>query len=163
MTQMKQCGYVLLTTLVLMIVITVLALTQVSLNTSQTRVAANATDSEVSFEKTEGAMNEALNKLINGTYTSTTFLNNSNGLYLYDPTASPLWQTISWTSAASVIKSFQGSSGAQASYIIEQLPSVIQPGQNMKSPTNIYRITARALSASGNSSVLIQTTLQIQQ
>ena len=160
--QSKQSGYVLLTTLILMLMLTVLALTQVSMNSSQTRVATNATDTEITFEKTEGAMNQAINNLNNGTYLPSNFLNNNNGLYVTDPTAPPLWTTINWSSPAAVINSFQGSSGPQASYFIEQLPSVILPGQSMKSTTNFYRITARAVGATGNSAVILQTTLQIQ-
>lgn len=162
-SQLQQKGYVLLTTLVLMIMLTVLALTQVSSNTNQTRVASNATDSEITFEKTEGAVNEAINKLNNGTYIAASFLTNSNGLYQHDASATPLWKTVGWSSA-DVINSFQGGTNSQASYFIEKLPSVCLPGQNCRTQTNnLYRITARAVGANGNSSVIIQTTLQIQQ
>jgi type IV pilus assembly protein PilX len=161
-SQAKQEGYILLTTIVLMIMLTVLALTQVSLNTSQTRVAANFNDTEVSFEKTEGALNEAINKLISSAYTSASFLTNSNGLYLLDQSSAAKWTTVNWASSG-VISSFNGGTGTQARYIIEQLPSIIQPGQNMKTPTHVYRVTARAVGASGNSSVMLQSTLQIQQ
>jgi type IV pilus assembly protein PilX len=143
-SQQKQQGYVLLTTLVLTIMITVMALTQVS-------------------SKTEGALNEALNRIINSTYTTEAFLRNTNGLYLFDQTAAPLWKTVNWSSTAQVINSFQGSSGTQASYIVEQLPSVVQPGQNMSKPTRVYRATARSVGANGNTSVMIQSTVQIQQ
>lgn len=157
-----QQGYILLTTLILLIALTVLALAGVSLNNTQTRIAANATDTEICFEKTEGALNEAINYLINGTYTVNDFLQNTRGLYLFAPTAAPLWTTVNWSSSTAVINSFSGSSGSQASYIIEQLPSVVQPGQNMKTPTYIYRITARSVGASGNNAVLLQSTIQIQ-
>lgn len=155
-------GYILLLTMVLLIMLTVLALTDVSLNTTQTRIAANATDSEISLEKTEGALNDAINNLLNGTYNTNDFLKNSNGLYLLNPDNPPLWTTVNWSSTTSVISSFQGYSNTQASYIIEQLPSVIQPGQNMKTPTYVYRITARALGANGNTAVMLQSTVQIQ-
>lgn len=157
-----QKGYVLLMTLILLIALTVLALTEVSLNSTQTRIAANATDTEISFEKTEGALNEAINYLLNGTYSANDFLQNANGLYVLDPTAAPLWTTVDWSSTTAVIKSFQGNSNSQSSYIIEQLPSVIRPGQNMKTPTFIYRITARSLGANGNTALLLQSTILIQ-
>ncbi len=162
LSQSKQQGYVLLTTIILMMMLTVLAVTQVSLNTNQTRVAANVTDSEITFEKTEGAVNEAINNLNNGTYNSGSFASNSNGFYLLDHNAPPLWKTINWGSSSAVIHSFQGKSGSQASYFIEKLPSVCLPGQNCKLPSHLYRITSRALSANVNSSVIIQTTLQTQ-
>ncbi|MFA6303428.1 MAG: pilus assembly protein [Legionella sp.] len=157
----KQNGYVLLLTLILLVMLTTLALSEVSLNTGQTRIAGNATDTEICFEKTEGALNQAINSLLSNTYAPSSFASNANGLYLLNQSAAPLWTTIEWTSNSAVIQSFQGSSGSAASYFIEQLPSVIQPGQNMKTPTQIYRVTARALGASGNSATILQTTLQI--
>ncbi|MCW8386399.1 pilus assembly protein [Fluoribacter dumoffii] len=160
---MNNHGYILLITMIFLIMLTVLAITGVSLNTTQTRIAANATDSEITLEKTEGALNEAVNNLMNGTYSANSFLKNSNGLYLLDPNNPPLWTTVNWSSSSSVISSFQGYSNSQAGYIIEQLPSIIQPGQNIKSPTYVYRITARSLGASGNTSVMLQSTVQIQQ
>jgi type IV pilus assembly protein PilX len=160
--QQKQSGYILLMTLIFLIILTVLALAEVSLNSMQTRVAANATDTEISFEKTEGALNEAINYLLNGTYSASNFLQNANGFYQLDPTAAPLWTTVNWSSSKAVINSFQGNTNSQASYIIEQLPSVVQPGQNMKTPTYIYRITARSTGASGHTAVLLQSTIQIQ-
>lgn len=162
LNQRAQKGYILLMTLILLVMLTVLALAAVSLNGTQTRIAANATDTEISFEKTEGALNEAINYLLNGTYSAHAFLQNSNGLYLHDPSAAPLWTTVNWASTTAVIKSFQGKSNSKASYIIEQLPSVIQPGQNMKSFTYIYRITARSVGANGNTAVLLQSNIQIQ-
>lgn len=160
--QPKQGGYVLLTTLILTFMLAVLSVTQISLNGSQVRVATNATDTEIIFEKTEGALSQAISLLKNGTYVPISFFNNNNGLYIADPTAAPLWTTVDWSNALKVINGFQGSTGYQASYIVEQLPAVIQPGQNFKTPVSVYRVTARALGSTGNSSVVLQTTLQIQ-
>ncbi|MBI2786113.1 MAG: pilus assembly protein PilX [Legionella longbeachae] len=158
----EQRGYILLLTMIFLIILTVFAITAVSLNTTQTRIAANATDAEISLEKTEGALNAAINNLLNGSYSATDFLQNTKGLYILNPANPPLWTTVNWSSSNSVINSFQGSSTSQASYIIEQLPSIIKPGQNAKYPTLIYRITARSIGASGNSAVILQSTIQIQ-
>ncbi|AUH73761.1 pilus assembly protein [Legionella sainthelensi] len=158
----KQKGYILLLTMILLIMITVLALANVSLNTTQIRIAANATDTEMSLEKTEGALNEAINKLLNGTYTAANFLQNNNGLYILEADNPPIWTTINWSDSASVINSFQGDTNSQASYIIEKLPSVSSPGQSMNKVTNVYRITARSVGANG-AVIMLQNTLQIQQ
>lgn len=162
-SQRNQQGYILLTTIVLLIMLTLLALSQVSMNTSQTRVAANYNESEVSFEKTEGAINEAINKLISSAYISASFLNNTGGLYLLDQSSPAKWTSVNWSSGDVINSSFNGGTGAQPAYLIEQLPSIIQPGQNMNKPTHVYRVTARSVGASGNSSVILQSTLQIQQ
>lgn len=159
----NQKGYILLLTLVMLVMLIILALALVSVNTSQTRIAGNATDLEISFEKSEGAVNQAINSLIKGTYSGSTFRQNNNGLYLFNSNTAPLWSTVNWNSSNAVIKSFQGNSGSAASYIIEQLPSVIIPGQNMKVPTQVYRITAQTVGSRGNTATLVQTTLQIPQ
>lgn len=158
----QENGYVLLLTLVLLVIMTALALANVSMNTTQTRIAANATDTEISLEKTEGALSGGINNLIKGTYNTTNFLQNNNGLYILNPADPPLWSTANWSSPSSVINGFQGYSTSQASYIIEQLPSIAKPGQNMKTPTRIYRITARAIGANGNTTVMLQSTVQMQ-
>jgi type IV pilus assembly protein PilX len=161
--QVQQKGFILITTLVLIVVLTVLAVTEISVNNTQTRLATNATDSEISFEKAEGALNEAINQVMNHSYNAESFLRNTNGLYLFDKNATPAWQTINWDSNNTSINSFQGNSHSQASYIIEQLPSVVQPGQNMKALTRVYRITTRSVGENGHSSLLLQSTVQIQQ
>lgn len=156
-------GSVLILALVLLIMLTLMAVTEMSINTVETRVATNSADQQVAFQTTEGAINEATNNLLAGLYSNGSFMSNANGLYLFDPTTPPLWTTIDWNSSSAVIKSFKGSSIAQSSYIIEQLPSIIQGGQSMNSPAYVYRITARGVGASGNAVVVLQTTVQIQQ
>ena len=163
MTPKLSEGSVLIITLLLMLMLTIMAITQISFNHTQTNIAANSADAQVAFHTAEGALNEATNNVLAGTYAPTAFLDNQNGLYLPDPANPPLWTTIDWNSNSDVIKSFQGNSYAQGAYIIEQLPSVIRPGQNMNNPAHVYRITARAVGASGNSLVILQSTEQIQQ
>lgn len=155
-------GFALITTLVLLTMLSILALSQISSNSTQTKMATNAADTEISFEKTEGAVSEATNKMINSTYTSEKFLQNGSGLYVFNKNTAPLWHTSNWDSSAFAIEGFAGLAGTKATYMIEQLPSVVQPGQNLRTMTRIYRITGRTTGQSGLSSVLIQSTLQIQ-
>ena len=161
--QRFQQGSVLIFSLMLLIMLTIIAVAQMTMNTPQTRIASNSADRQVAFHTAEGALNEAINNLMSGQYSTASFLSNTNGLYLFNPNNAPIWTTIDWSSASSSIKSFQGGSNAQSSYIIEQLPSIIQGGQNINSPANVYRITARGVGASGGSVVILQSTVQIQQ
>jgi type IV pilus assembly protein PilX len=149
-------GFILIVALLLLLTLTLLALAGISINSSQTRVAANATDSEISFEKVEATLNRATNLLMNYTYTSANFLQNQAGLYQWSPTTAPVWQTVNW-SGGSVIPGF-----SNANFIIEQLPSVIKPGQNMSASTSVYRITAQVTGQNGSSYVLLQSTVQMQ-
>ena len=161
--KIQQKGFILITTLVLLVMIIILGMAQISINSTQTQVATNTTDSEISFEKAEGALNEAINQMLANTYNSSGFANNSNGLYQFNQNAAPAWQTVDWNSSGSVISSFSGSTGLQTNYIIEKLPPVSQTGASMKHNMSIYRITGRAVGQNGSSSVLLQSTIQIQQ
>lgn len=161
--QRKHQGSVLILALILLIMLTLMAVTEMSIHTVETRVATNSADQQIAFQTAEGAINEATTNLLSGQYSSTSFLNNTNGLYLFNPDNAPLWTTIDWTSSSATIKSFKGSSNTPAAYIIEQLPSIIQGGQNINSPAQVFRITARGVGASGNAVVILQTTVQIQQ
>ena len=160
--ELSNKGSVLIITLLVLLALTVIAVSEVSFNSTQTRIATNTADVQVAFQTAQGALNDATNNLLAGTYTNASFIANANGLYLFNPNNPPLWTTVNWTDNAAVITSFQGSSNTQAAYIIELLPSVIQGGQNDNTPTNVYRITVRAVGASGNSPVILQSTVQVQ-
>ena len=157
-----QQGSILIISLVLLLMLSIIAIGEISINTTQTRIATDSLDEQIAFETAEGALNAATNNLIAGVYTPAAFLAGTNGLYLFNPNNAPIWTTINWNNAGSVINSFQGKSNTQGAYIIEQLPSIIQVGQNMNSPTQVYRITARGVGPSGNTVVILQTTMQIQ-
>ncbi|MBC7415494.1 MAG: pilus assembly protein, partial [Herminiimonas sp.] len=90
------------------------------------------------------------------------FAAGSAGLYFFDPTLPPRWNSIDW-SGGGVLQGFQGPTGTAATYFIELLPSFIAPGENFKQPTQVLRITTRAVGPSGASPVILQSTVQIQQ
>ena len=160
MVQHVKNGSVLILALILLLILTVMVVSEMSVNNTQTRIATNTADAHVAFATAEAALNEATNNLLAGQYTA--FAANTNGLYVFDFNNAPWWTTINWTAAGAVIQSFQGTSNTRSAYIIEQLPSVIKPGQNVSSPAQVYRITARAVGASGNSAVILQSNIQIQ-
>lgn len=162
--QSSQSGSVLIITLILMIMLTVMAVAEVSFNSTQTRIATNTADGQVAFQTAQGALNEATSNLLAGSYPFNSFTRNTAGMYTLNPSNAPLWTTIDWSNSNAVIMSFRGSSNAQAAFFIEQLPSVIQSGQNMGSPNvYVYRITVRAVGASGNMPTILQSTVQMQQ
>lgn len=156
-------GATLLVALVLLFILTLLAVSEVQFNSSETHMAANFADAQAAFQSAEGALNQAINFVHSGNYTPSTFLANTNGLYLSVPSNPPLWTTVNWSSASAVIQNYQGYSKAKAAYMIEQLPSVIQPGQSMRAMSLVFRITARALGPSGNSPVMLQCTVLVPQ
>ena len=158
-----QRGAVMITTVILLILLTLSALAAMTMNGTQTRVATNSADNQVAYQTAEGALSAAASQLLAGTYSASEFAANTNGLYVFDATAAPVWASAAvWSRSEAVIQSFQGGSSATAHFVIEKLPPVSMPGQNMKASTQIYRITARAVGASGRSPVILQSTVQVQ-
>lgn len=158
----RQQGVILLMTLIFLFAMTVLAFTTVRLNTAVTRISTNHVNNEISFQTTEGANNQIAQNIIKGQYLNNNFVNNTGGFYLLNTSSAPLWSNISWK-GGNVQTGFQGSADAPASFFIEQLPSVIKPGQNMNRTINIYRITTRATNSANNTASIMQTTVQIPQ
>jgi type IV pilus assembly protein PilX len=158
-----QHGAVLLTTMMLLLMLTILALAAYALNTTQTRVATNAADSMVAYQTAEGTLSQARNALLDGTHADSSFAANANGLYILDTSAAPLWtRAATWSSETAVLQGFQGGSKEKGSYLIEKLPSVSRPGSDLKTQTRVYRITARAVGKSGGSPVILQSTVSVQ-
>jgi type IV pilus assembly protein PilX len=165
----SQRGAVLITTVILLVLLTILALAAVSMNSTQTRVATNSADNLVAYQTAEAALNQAETALANFAYNG--FTANTQGQYMFNPGGSPVWagnlsNASWWQSSTNAIQAFQGGSSQQAAYVIEQLPSVALKGQSTSSssPTmvSVYRITARSVGASGQSPVVLQTTMQVQ-
>lgn len=161
-------GFVLLTALVLLLVLTLAALVAMVYQANQARVAGNTANAQISFETAEGALRVAEGNLLSGVYTQIPFtLAGSNGLYLFNPAQAPMWTVAStWTGTGTTFPStFQGLSSAAPQVMIEQLPSVSMPGQSLASvqygggvPTvNVYRITTRAVGANGKAPVMVQS------
>ncbi|MEB0135125.1 pilus assembly protein [Actimicrobium sp. CCC2.4] len=159
----QQRGSVLIITVILVLLLTILGLGTVSLNTTQTRIATNSADAQISFQTAEGVLNQAQTNLVAGDYAYANFMAGDNGLYVFDPAAAPIWTTIDWSSASAAVQSFQGKSNAPGAYIIELLPSFIRPGQSLKKVTRVFRVTARAVGPSGGAPVLLQSTVQLQE
>lgn len=156
-------GFMLISTLITLSVLTVMVLGTLAFYKTQTQIVANAADAQIAFQTAEGALNDATNKLLSGQYNHTSFASNSHGLYLFDANSASILSTINWASQSDRLASYQGNSSAEAAYVIEQLPPGITPGQNMKKPAFVYRITVYAVGPSGQSPVILQSTLQIQQ
>ncbi len=160
----REQGSTLIVTIILVLLLTILGLGGIAVNSTQTRIATNAADSQIAFQTAEGALRLVQSGLLSGTYPKQNFLANSGGLYLLQPSNAPLWKTIDWSSSSDVISGFQGSSSSPSKFFIEQLPSVVPPGTGFKTPQSIsiYRVTARAVGASGGSPVILQDTIRIQ-
>lgn len=154
-------GSALIVTLILLMILTMMAVVEVSSHTAETRIVANTANNFIALQTAVGALNDAATQLKNATPTKDKFSMNANGYYLLNPNNPPIWTTVNWQSTSDVISGYQGQSIAPAAYVIEMLPSVVMPGGSMKSPTEIYRITVRAVGGTSNTVVMLQCIVQV--
>ncbi len=152
----RQRASVLIMTLMLLVMLTVLGLGMMSMNSTQTRIAGNSADAQQAYQTAEGALSEAAHHLLAGNYTLASFLANANGLYAFDASVTPRWQSVTWTNSTEVILCATCGLGTQAAFIIEYMPPAISPGSPAR---QVYRVTARALGVSGRSPVVLQSTV----
>lgn len=163
----SESGSVLIVTILLLLALTIIGLSTVSLNSTQTRIATNSADQQVAFQTAEGALNQAQQAILagveNNTITVASFQESSpssTGLYVTKQDNAPLWTTVDW-SASSAVQSFTGKSAQPSAYIVELLPPFHLKGTSQSQRTLALRISARAVGASGNSPVILQTVFQI--
>lgn len=163
----RQKGVVLIVALILLLVLTLIGIGVTQSTSLEERMAANARDKDLSFQAAEAGLRTGESGLEQALYTN---FDNTNGLYEYDPTQADIWTTIDWTKSANVVSSSAvslASVAQQPVFIIEQLPPVPAPGQNLgateygDTPTiQLYRITALGTGGDTTSQSMLQTVYQ---
>lgn len=163
----REKGSVLIITILLLLSLTIIGLSTVVLNSTQTRIATNSADQQIAFQTAEGALAEAQQAILTGIQSNTLDVSSfqysspsSTGLYVTKEGNNPLWLSVDWK-PSSAKPSFQGKSAQASAYIVELLPSFHVKGTPQNQRTLAFRISARAVGASGTSPVILQTVLQI--
>ncbi len=178
-----QRGFVLIVALVLLLILTILGLAAAQSTSLEERMAGNARNRDMAFQAAEAALRAAESCLSTGLAICTSFSNNANGTYLFDPTnppppstlTTPLWEVNGfWSNPANVLSysTITGSNlpqvALQPEIIIEELPAVAAPGGNIGqqqfgggSPTiQLYRITAFGTGGDNSATAMLQSVYQ---
>ncbi len=162
-------GAAMVIALVMLLVLTLLATASARMTLMEERMTGNTQDRNIAFQAAEASLRagEAQAQLP----VLPIFDNNASGLYEATlPGDDPRWSTVEWGEAADVLvydelDDAPGSlADASASYIVEQLPPVPEPGETLKikeiEDGTYYRVTARGVGVSGNATVTLQTTFK---
>lgn len=159
----SQRGAVLIIALIMLLVMTLIGVSNMTGTTMSERMAGNLTEYNIAFQAAEAALRDGESFLQTATLPD---FNGTNGLYKPAVGGTPqVWNvTSNWTGTGS--KNYTGSIGGLAEtprYMIEELPAVPAPGGTITSDTpapetGMYRITARATGRSDTTIVLLQTT-----
>lgn len=167
-----QRGVVLIVALILLLVLTMIGVGVTQSTSLEERMAANNRDKDLAFQAAEGGLRNGESGLLQGIYTN---FNNTNGEYEFDPTQPSIWTTINWSDSTKVIAyggtplTFGPSQPLpqQPVFIVEELPPVPAPGQNLgateygDTPTiQLFRITSLGTGGDTNSQAMLQTVFQ---
>jgi type IV pilus assembly protein PilX len=167
----SQNGIALVTSLLVLVLVTLLALSAVSTSIFEERMAGNARDRALAFESAEYALREAQDFLAGAVLPSFSTTGGSSGAYYRDLNTSPSGQkeevywrdTHDWNAHAVTATKANGvlSGQAQPKYVIEEYPAISCVGFSKKwpppPPRNVYRVTARAQGQTTEAVVILQS------
>lgn len=158
-------GSALVIALVMLVVLTLMAITGMQSTSIQERMAGNMRDKNLAFQAAEAVLREAESFLQSAVLPP---FNGTNGLYQApnsDTTAVPLWQTVDWASENATwgYEMTVDNVTQNPRYIIEELPPVPEPTASLAADEPIpdagmYRITSWAVGGTEGAEVLLQTT-----
>jgi type IV pilus assembly protein PilX len=164
----RQCGAVLIVSLVFMLILTIIAAASMQSSTLQERMAGNAKDTKLAFQAAEAGLRVAesvLSQINVGSF------DGGNGLYRLctDPTntatacVEPDWSNHSSAGWQVLTAEVIPYAAQPPEYFIEELVSVASENEILDSdkpiaPLVFYRVTARGYGASNRSMVVLSTT-----
>lgn len=157
----RERGLVLVVSLILLLLLTLLGLASSRSTVLQSKMAGYAQARGAAFQGAEAALAAAQVQLIAGTVCSQF---SGSGCYpAQDPSATPRWQTIDWSSSAGATFAYSGVSTALARFFVEELPPEPAPGQNLSRgnygnvpPLQYFQITAEAATDGTPGQVMLQ-------
>lgn len=160
----KQQGVVLFVSLILLLVLTLIAVSSMQSNIMEERMAGNMRNQDMAFQAAEAALRDGETFLQNPVLPA--FDNTSGNFQPADPAAgeTPRWESVDWSNAGSV-HTYSGKEisgiASDPAYIVEEMPATAS-GSSLASDTpgvhEVYRITARAVGGSSDAVVILQST-----
>jgi type IV pilus assembly protein PilX len=164
-TRSSQQGYILISTIIIVLLITMLALAGVSFNSTQTRIATNSKDGQIAFQTAEVVLRQVSDIVQSGAFAPVGKLGCGllgapvvptelyatcvgSGLTAATDNEIPLWQTANapWLAVLpNGTTTFQGGSSQPGAYIVEGMPTNTNvPGSSAGLSLRPYRITVEA-------------------
>lgn len=169
----RQEGMALIISLVLLTILTIGVMATARSISVSTRLATNVQTQNIAIQTADGTAKNAQGLIAQGAIAPTGYSGNANGQYVFNPQNPPVWAPspwlatpLNWSSATQAKQSSFGTLPAKiGAFVVEQLPPVIQKGENAGSSvygtsrgqTSVYRVTARAVGPDGNRVATIQT------
>lgn len=169
-----QRGVALVMALIFLLILSLLGIGAMNTTALEEKMAFNAKDRNLAFQAAETALKIGENWIGTQLGAPTDFPNNTIGLYDQSATATPVWDSVTWTGTSNLVvypntptQTVTGSLGkvsTQPKYIIEYMGQV-QPAGGSLTITNTtantlhyYRITSRGTGGTDVSVAMVQST-----
>lgn len=175
-TTRREDGLVLAVVLVLLLVLSIIALVASQSTALQERMAGNQRDRDIAFQSAEYTLRLVQANLLSAQWTN--FLQDSGGLYTYDPNntlfTTPLYQQSIWGTGSVLTVGAAGTGptlpgvGQQPEFLVEKMPAVAAPGGSLSQmqysngvpPVQVYQIYALGYGGDSNAQVMLQATIR---
>lgn len=160
----KQNGLALIVSLIMLLLMTLLAVSSMRTTILEEKMAGNYKDRNTAFQAAEAGI-RAGEGYLRTTMVLPTFDGSTAGLY--QPATPPnmaVWQTVDWTDIVNEVVAYVGLSevAEQPNYIIEELQPVAEPGGTLEVGTALenrfYRVTSQAVGGTETAVVMLQST-----
>jgi len=172
LSSQKQLGVVLFIGLIILLVLSLVAVTSMQGATLEERMAGNTKDEFIAFEAAEAALEAAETLLTSGTLSLTNFnINNSDGLYQND--TDNIQQDINWSTQAINVTGFNPTEvTTPPKFVIQRISETAPPGasrsfrdenyselgsSSIGNAVQLFRITARGTGGSDDTVVFLQS------
>ena len=167
---MRQGGMVLVVSLIILVIVTLIAVTSLRVTILEERMAGNTRDRQLAFEAAEYALREAQGVLSAPVLPQFTSSGGATGGYYAGLNTNPggigdisYWSTThNWTTNSVAASNASGVlvGQTQPRYVIEEFPAISCEGYSSKwpppPPRNVYRATARGTGRTADSVVILQ-------
>lgn len=160
----KQQGVALVISLIMLLLMTLLAVSSMNTTVLEEKMAGNYKDRNMAFQAAEAGL-RAGEAYLRTTPVLPTFDGSTSGLYQPSLSGQSQWDIVDWTDVGGDVIQYTGSlSGLAASplYIIEELLPVSDAGGSLEAgvaaENRYYRVTSQAVGGSDTAFVMLQTT-----
>lgn len=159
-TRKQQSGVVLFVSLMLLLVLSMIAVTVARMQTVEERMARNEHSRQLAMQAAEAGLRSAEFFLLNAPAVGF-FANDTGGLYVVSPTTGSMIPTLDMSVAANV-QAYTGPALTALHMLpprtaIEVIGFGAVPGDPLSSPPPTYRVTSQGLNADGTPSVTLQS------
>jgi len=164
--RVKQKGAVLIVSMIMLLLLTLLAVSSMKTTIMEEKVTGNYKDKNTAFQSAEAALRAGENYLRN-TATLPVF-DGSNGLYQPTTSGASRWNLVDWSNSDKVVayapedddESLYGLV-EQPNFIIEELLPVIDPDDSSEVgvalENKFYRVTSRAVGGTSTAVIMLQS------